>query len=119
MRSFSNKISALFLFGFLFLAMATSPTKLLAQEEESAPDSVEVEVETTDLMRAQELFSTVTAMLDTLIALEPQINNAHDENLQLLRVEAGRHIAVIDDNDFGYFTSPIECEILSVSALQR
>ena len=43
MHSFSTKISAMFLFGILLLAIAVGPTKLLAQEEESAPDSTVVE----------------------------------------------------------------------------
>jgi len=85
------------LFAVVFLLAITGPSSLLAQEADSSPDSTEVEIEPTDLMRAQQFLGTLHAGLDSLLNLEAQMHKAEDEKLQLLRVQAGRHIAEIDD----------------------
>lgn len=104
MRRSSINISTLLLFTVLFLTASTVTS--FAQEaeeavetEEAVVDSVEVEIEVTDLMRAQDLFVVTKAELDSLYALEPQINSSKDEKLLLLRVQVERHIAIIDDNE--------------------
>ena len=89
--------SVLILLATVFLLAVTGPGSLLSQETESVPDSVEVEIEPTDLMRAQQLLETIQAGLDSLLVLESQMRKAKDEKLQLLRVQAGRYIAEIDD----------------------
>jgi len=83
----------------VFLLAITGPGPLFSQETESVPDSVEVEVEIepTDLMRAQDFLGTLQAEFDSLLNIERQMRKAEDEKLQLLRVQAGRHIAKIDD----------------------
>ena len=89
--------SAFILTATVFLLAFTGPGSLFSQETESVPDSVEVEIETTDLMRAQEFLETIQAGLDSLLNIESRMRKAKDEKLQLLRVQAGRHIAEIDD----------------------
>ena len=81
----------------VFLLTATGPAVLFAQEADAPADSAAAEEEPTDLMRAQELMGTLQAELDSLLNLEAQMHEAEDEKLQLLRVQAGRHIATIDD----------------------
>ncbi len=81
----------------IFLLAATGPGSLFAQEAESSPDSVEVRIEPTDLMRAQQLLGTLQAELDSLFVLETQFRDAEDEQLQLLRIQSERHIGIIDD----------------------
>ena len=97
MRRLPTIPSVFILLATVFLLAITGPGPLFSQETESAPDSVEVEVEPTDLMRAQEFLGTLQAGLDSLLNIETQMRKAEDEKLQLLRVQAGRHIAEIDD----------------------
>ena len=89
----------------MFLLAITGPGPLFAQETETPPDSTEVEVdiEPTDLMLAQQFLGTIQAGLDSLLNLETQMRKAEDEKLQLLRVQAGRHIAEIDDIQLDLF----------------
>jgi len=89
--------SVFVLLATVFLLAITGPGSLFSQETESPPDSVEVEIEPTDLMRAQQFLGTLQTGLDSLLNLETQMRKAEDEKLQLLRVQAGRHIAEIDD----------------------
>jgi len=99
LRRFPTIPSVFILLATVFLLAITSPGSLLSQETETPPDSteVEVEIEPTDLMRAQQFLVTLQAGLDSLLNLESQMRKAEDEKLQLLRVQAGRHIAEIDD----------------------
>jgi small conductance mechanosensitive channel len=91
--------SVFILLATVFLLATTGPGTLFSQEAETPPDSteVEVEIEPTDLMRAQQFLGTLQAGLDSLLNLESQMRKAEDEKLQLLRVQAGRLIAEIDD----------------------
>jgi len=88
---------AFILLAAVFLLAIAGPGSLFPQETESVPDSIEVEIEPTDLMRAQEYMGTLQAGLDSLLNIETQMRKAEDEKLQLLRVQAGRHIGEIDD----------------------
>lgn len=80
----------------VFLAMGT-PGRLHAQEPEAAADSVAVDDKPTDLMRAQEMLATMSAGIDSLLILEPRFKKAEDELFDLLRVQALRHIARVDE----------------------
>ncbi|MCK9994666.1 MAG: mechanosensitive ion channel family protein [Candidatus Krumholzibacteria bacterium] len=97
MRHLPTIPSVFILLATVFLLATAGPGSLFSQESESTPDSVEVEVELTDLMRAQQFLGTLQAGLDSLLNIENQMHKAEDEKLQLLRVQAGRHIAKIDD----------------------
>ncbi len=80
----------------VFLAMGT-PGRLHAQEPEAAADSVTVDEKPTDLMRAQEMLTTMSAGIDSLLTIEPRFKKAEDELFDLLRVQALRHIASVDE----------------------
>ena len=99
MRRLPTIPSVFILLATVFLLAAAGPGSLFSQETESVPDSVEVEVEIepTDLMRAQQFLETIQTGLDSLLSIESRMRKAEDEKLQLLRVQAGRHIAEIDD----------------------
>ena len=82
----------------LFFA-AANPVAASAQESDAPADTAAVaEEEPTDLMRAQEILGTVTAELDSLLVLTSRIDSVENEQLQLLRVQARRHIDTIDSN---------------------
>ncbi len=67
-----------------------------AQEDTVATDSTTIQEEITDLMRAQQALGTMQAELDSLLNLEAEMRSAEDEKLQLIRIQAMRHIKVID-----------------------
>ena len=87
----------------VFLFAATGPVVLFAQDADAPTDSAEVEVDVqlTDLMRAQQILGTLQAELDSLLALESQTKDAEDEELQLLRIQGLRHVEEIDDIQTG------------------
>jgi small conductance mechanosensitive channel len=90
--------SALILMAASFLLAAADSGGVFAQEAESSSDSAAVQDEPTDLMRARQILGSVQAGLDSLLNIEVEMKNAEDEQLQLLRILAERHIAAIDDN---------------------
>ncbi len=90
--------SALILMAASFLLAAAGPGGVFAEEAESSADSAAVQDEPTDLMRARQILGSVQAGLDSLLNIEVEMKNAEDEQLQLLRILAERHIAAIDDN---------------------
>ena len=83
-----------------FLAFAAHGTwaqdSTPAGEDETATEVVE-EKESTDLERAEAMLRTLEAELDILTTLQVRSLTVEDEELQLLRIQAGRHIAAIRD----------------------
>jgi len=53
--------------------------------------------EPTDLERAEDLLRAMEAELDSIIVLQSRARKAENEELQLLRVQGSRHLAVIKD----------------------
>jgi small conductance mechanosensitive channel len=94
--------------GPLFLVLATLCGSLVLAGPGGAQESTEPEpgslaeaeeqgAEPTDLDRAETMLQTLQTELDSLTVLQARSTKAEDEELQLLRIQAGRHLTVIDD----------------------